>query len=298
MKQKFFKTIILVVLLDLFFLIPSKATEVVGTTIEISESAINLFIAEQYNNAGIEDHISGSLSGVSYDITLYLPHIKLLDNQATVEFGFQITSNVFIGYVEFEDNLSFYIPSINELTIKGISNMFAQKVNSLNINTVLKQVIIATWNSLELDAYPMELAKKVENSEWLVERSIFVVDPYFSISFDVDPGILKIVLNTYLAADEKFIAGGFYENNQHLIKIKTGCQVNVKEFYIYDTGANEIAHVTNAGICPKNAEISIPLSCSPAPSSILKVLFTTSNTFYVRSYIINGQFMQPNAILN
>lgn len=277
-----------------------KASDIVGTTIEITEGAMNMFINEQYSKIGLPNNINGSLNGVTYDINLYLPNIRLLDNQAKIEFGFKIESNVFNGEINFEDNISFSVPSINELTVKGVSDAFKDKVNSLNIHSVLKTVIIAAWESLQLEVYPMELAKKVENSEWLVERSISVVDPYFSVSFDVDPGKLKIGLNTYLEGREYLVAGLFYENSKWWLKIGAGCQVNIKEVYIYDSSGREIKHGTDLGICPKKGGLSIPISGSLAYAYYTtKILYTTSNTFYVRGYkSLPGGYVQPNKILN
>jgi len=298
MKNKILTILSLFIMLSSSF--KTKAQDMVGSTIEITEGVMNLFLNEQYNRAGFPRNINGNIEGVTYDITLHLPEIRLLDNEAKIEFGFKIESNVFNGYVEFEDNIALFIPSIEELTVKGISNAFKEKVNSLDIHALLKVVIIAAWESLELEVYPMELAKKVENSEWLVERSISVFDPYFSISLDVDPGKLKIGLNTYLEGREYLVAGLFKENDQWWLKIGAGCQVNVKEVFIYNSSGQQIRHGVDLGICPKKGGLSIPIGGTfPYNYYTIKILYTTSNTFYVRGYKnVPGGYISPNDILN
>jgi hypothetical protein len=294
------KRMVLILLITLLIIPNLKASEIVGTTVEITEDAINLFINEQYNRAGFQSNITGNVSGVTYNITLHLPNVRLLDNQAKVVFGFEIESNVFNGFIEFEDGFSFSIPSINELSVKGVSQAFKDKVNSLDINPILKSVIISSWESLQLEVYPMNLAKKVENSDWLVERAISIVDPYFSISFDVDPGKLKIGLNTYLEGREYLVAGLFYETNKWWLKIGTGCQVEVKEIYLYNIAGQEIVHGTNLGTCPKNGGLSISINSSLSYQYyITKILYKTSDTFYLRGYKSwPGGYVAPNNILN
>lgn len=277
-----------------------KASDIIGTTIEITEGTINMFINEQYSKFGLPNNINGNYNGVIYDINLYLPNIRLLKNQAKIEFGFNIESNVFNGEINFEDNISFYVSSINELNIKGVSDAFRDKVNLLNIHSVLKTVIISAWESLQLEVYPMKLAKKVENSKWLSERSISLIDPYFSVSFNVDPGKLKIDLNTYLESREYLVAGLFYENSKWWLKIGAGSQINIKEVYIYDSSGRLIKHGTDLGVCPKKGVLSIPINGSLAYAYYTtKILYTTNNTFYVRGYkSIPGGYVEPNNILN
>ena len=294
------KRMILILLTALLIVPNLKASEIVSTTIEVTEEAINLFINEQYNKVGFQSNIAGSVSGVTYNITLQLPNIRLLNNQAKVVFGFKIESNVFNGMIEFEDNLSFSVPSINELSVKGISQAFTTKVNSLSINSVLKNVIIAAWGALQLEAYPMKLAQIVEDSEWLVERAIFVVNPYFSVSFNVVQGKLKIDLNTYLEGREYLNAGLFYENNKWWVKISASHQVNVKEVRLYSLSGSWLGSVNDVGICPKRGVLSTFLGSSPYFPIIIRILYETSNTFYVRGYTIPaaGGYVSPNNVLN
>ena len=299
--MKTIKKRIALILLTTLLVVPNlKAADIVGTTIEVTEDVINSFINEQYNKVGFLKNISGSVSGVTYDITLDLPNIRLLNNQARIVFGFRIASNVLNDYIEFEDGFSFLVPSINELSVKGVSQAFTASVNSLNLNSILKSVIIAAWNGLQLEVYPMNLAKRVENSEWLVERAIFVVDPYFSVSFNVVPGKLKIGLNTYLEGREYLNAGLFLENNRWWIKVSASFQVEVKEIYLYTLSGKLIAHVTDAGTCPKRGSLSILTNLNLYYDLFpMRILYETSNTFYVRGYkILPGGYVGPSNILN
>ncbi len=169
----------------------------------------------------------------------------------------------------------------------------------LNIHSVLKTVIISAWESLQLEVYPMKLAKKVENSKWLSERSISLIDPYFSVSFNVDPGKLKIDLNTYLESREYLVAGLFYENSKWWLKIGAGSQINIKEVYIYDSSGRLIKHGTDLGVCPKKGVLSIPINGSLAYAYYTTKILYTNNTFYVRGYkSIPGGYVEPNNILN
>jgi len=288
------KITVLFLLTTLFVVTKIKASDTVGTTIEVTEDAINLFIIEQYNKLGFQNGISGSVNGVTYDITLLVPNVKLLTNQAKVTFGFKIESNVFNGIIEFEDELSFQVPSISELTVQGISQAFANGVNSLNINQNLKDVIISAWDGLQLEVYPMKLAKTIEDSEWLVERAINVVDPYFSVDFNVVTGKLRLGLNTYLEGNEYFRAGLFPKIAPFCdLKIQSGSRVEVKEFRLYTSDAKYIEGRTNLGTCPKNGELTIWLNHQFSFAYFMvRILFKKSNTFYLRTYqcVPNGVF--------
>ena len=126
--MKTLKMFILITILTFRFAAPIlKASDTVGTTIEITEDAINLFINDQYNRTGFPTNISGSVGGVTYDITLNLPKITLLDNQAQITFGFKIVSNIFNGTVVFNDVFTFSVPSIDNLTVNGVSQHFKIK---------------------------------------------------------------------------------------------------------------------------------------------------------------------------
>ena len=278
--------IILILALTNFSIVSLNASERVSTTIELSESSINSFINEQYNRIGFVNNISGSIEGITYDITLNLPYIKLLDNAAKIEFGFKIASNILNDYISFESDVSFNIPSIEDLSVKGICESFTEKINSLSINNVLKNVIIGAWNGLQLEVYPMKLAEKIENTQWLNERAINMVTPYFSISFDFDPGKLKIDLNTFWEGDlYQVVALKKNSSIRATIKIKSSCQVDIKELHIYNMYTSLIYSGTDLARCYKNipAEISVALNLSQA-YYVVEVLYKTSNTFYLRSY--------------
>jgi hypothetical protein len=293
---------LLILLLTIAINSNTIASETVSTTVDISESAINLFLNEQYNKIGFPSNISGNTNGVTYNIVLYLPNIKLESNQAKIVYGFKIESNVFNGFVEFEDGISFSVPSIDELTVKGISNAFESKVNSLNINNILKNIIISTWKSLQLEIYPMRLAQRVDNSTWMVERAIYTVDPYFSVSFKVESEKLKITLNTYLEAKEYYNVMASSSSNGYL-EIVSGSQVEVKEVQVFDTSGRQMFTGKNFGYCPKRGSLKIPCSAFYATGStyVIKILYKTSDTFYVRGYkciVGQGGYTVPKNILN
>ena len=260
-----------------------KASDIVSTSIEITEDAINLFINDQYNRIGFVNNINGSISGVTYDITLYRPNIKLLENQAKVVFGFKIVSNVFTGTLEFDDDFSFTVPPVDDLSVIGVSNAFTDKVNALSINAVLKTAIISAWKSLKLEAYPMGLAKKIVKSEYLNERSINIVDPYFSISFKSVPQKLQIELNTYLEGVAPQF--GIRLRTDGILDVGSKSKITVAEFELQWATGGQIYKYTPNVICDKNSTISIKHDPSTSFGVwIVRILFKTSNTFYLRYY--------------
>ncbi len=277
-------------------------TRKVGTTIELTEGAINLFINDQYNKAGIPNTINGNVSGVTYNIDLYLPNIRLLDNRAKIEFGFKIVSNVFNGDIGFEDDVSFFVPSIEELTLKGVSNNFKQKVNGLNLHQVLKTAIIGAWDGLELEVKQMALAEKLEKeTEWLKERSISIVDPFFSLSFDVVPGKLNITVNTHLEGREYFINSLSHKDGKLKVRVGAGCQVKIKKINIYDSAGRLIRTRENLGSCPKKGILEINAGSSLAFGMYFtKILFETENTFYLRAFknYPNSNYSTAYEVLN
>ena len=299
--KKIIPLIILILALTNFPLISLNASERVSTTIELSENSINSFINEQYNRIGFVNNISGDIGGITYDITLFLPYIKLLDNAAKVEFGIKIDSNILNEYISFETDVSFNIPSITDLSVKGICESFTNKINSLPINDIFKNVIIGAWNGLQLEVYPMKLAEIIENTQWLNERAIIMADPYFSISIDVDPGKLKIDLNTFWDAHIYQNLALSRSGNNTIISISSGSQVDIKEIRIYDSSGRLFYNETDLGRCNKKSVVNITTNLSLSPSSwyITRVLYKTNNTFYLRVYKnLLGGYVAPYENLN
>lgn len=298
------KNIILLFFCIVLFFVPSvQGSRQLNTVIEIGENGINLFLNEQYNQLGFKRNIAGNIGDITYNITLQLPYIRLLDNSAKVYFGFKIQSNIYNGWIEFEDNVSFSIPSIDNLTVKGLCENFRAKVNSSNLNSVLKSVIIGAWDGLQLEVYPMSLAKKLDNSVWFAERAINIVDPFFSIGFKSVVGKLQITLGTYLKAREYFVIKGFLDNRRPYIMVSCGTQVTVKEIQVYDLSGRLYGKIEDAGVCPKNGLLNISASClnyfTYNQYFIVKVLFTTAETFHVRNYkCLLGATVNPNKSIN
>ncbi len=293
--------ILFIILLAILYCQSSRGEEVVRTNIEVTEDAINYFVNHQYNRAGFPQEIHGNELGIEYDITLNLPFIRLLNNQAKIEFGFRIESNIFNGTVEFEDNVAFIVPSIEDLTVKAISQSFVNRVNSLNIHTVLKNAIIATWQSLELEAYPMKLAKIAENTEWIAERNISVIEPYFSVSFNIESGKINIGLNTYLNGEAPLFTAYLttkedYENGvsetptpDDYFHFYSPIKVTLKEIEVHLTNVGRIYKLTPNVVGSKKEKTFAKLDynrLNPGNFYIVKVLYETGNTFYMRQYEI------------
>lgn len=295
------KIYILIMCLCLFVGSTINASQI-GTRIDLGETAINLFLNEQYNRAGFKRQITGNTSGVSYDITLQLPYVRLYDNQVKVCFGFKISSNVFNGVIEFEDNLSINVASVENLTLQGVSTAFKDKVNSLNINNVLKSAIITAWDSLKLEVYPLLLAEQANESLWFAERAISIVSPYFSANFKFLKGKLQVILNTHLNANEYYQAGLIKEGSMRYLQVKCGAQVDVKEANLYSTDGQLLQQVKNAGTCSKNGVLKIPFgNLWNTGYYVVKILFKTNDTFYVRNYTClfsSSSFFNPLKSIN
>lgn len=301
--MKILKAIPVLLLLVLVCINSTYAQDKVSTNITLPQATINNFLNEQYNKAGFKRNIKGNVSGVSYDITLQLPELALSTDKATILFGFNIKSNVFNGEVSFSDDIAIKIKSINDLTVQGLSQAFATKVNSLNIPPVLKQVIIGAWQSLQLEVYPMQLAKKIEDIPWIRERAISIVAPFFSVSFRLYSKSMVIELGTYLEAEPPFSAAGIARtNNQWRLNIYSNIDMAVKEVKIYDLNGRYVAGGTNIGNCRKNENVSFPIGNASFAYAfyVTKIIFETADTFYVRGYKMrpNSGNSQPNDILN
>jgi len=277
-----------------FSFIPKAKGEIgtVSTTIKIPEDVINLFLMEQYNKIGFVSSISGSTNGITYKITLQLPSVKLEPNQAKILYGFKIESNIYDKVVEFQDGFSFSILSIENLSVMGVPQAFQDKVNSLNIHTVLKNAILGAWNTLQWEVYPMKLVEMAEDSELLFDKSIFFVDPLFSIDFQVVQSAIQVKINAHLEGQEFYAFGTFREtisgSTKGVIKMSSRSQVDVAKVDFYDTSSRLLWSGENLGIIPKKGVLVVECSALDflpyGGGGLAVVLYKTKDTFYLRKY--------------
>ena len=128
----------------------------------------------------------------------------------------------------------------------------------------------------------MDLAQKINQSDWMNERSINIVDPYFSISFNCVPQKLQIGLNTYLEGTAPRF--GIRLRNDGYLDIGSKVQISIAEFQIQAIGGSVYSYTSQA-ICNKNGNTSINFGDKFSIGvKIVRILFKTSDTFYLRYY--------------
>ena len=72
----------------------TSTNQTVSTTVEVTQTAINRFLQNQYNLNQIPGTVHGTVSGVSYTLNLDLPEILLLQDAMKLHMSIHITLSI------------------------------------------------------------------------------------------------------------------------------------------------------------------------------------------------------------
>lgn len=269
----------------------SSTNHTIAADIEITDTAINRFLQEQYNEANFPRVISGSIQNplppyqtINYTLTLDLPSIMLLDNAAKVRLVIDVTSDVGSYHLAIEPTLDIPPGNISTSRVTAILTDLPNVVQALPIDQWLKNALFAAYNSLELVMYPSKLIEEISDFDWLNQRRILVTD--LALSWSVEPDLLKLAVSTTVNSALPTFHASLSEY-YHDMGVLSNIEVTVVSAVIAEFGSGDIIWESDPNvICPKNGSIYIPtgnLELSPT-FYFIWVHFTIDDTFYIRKF--------------
>ncbi len=154
----------------------------IAATIGVSTTALNRYLAAQYNSAGIPASFSVTYNGVIYTITLTQPEIILTQGNAALRMMLTVTTGTTIVY-QFEVDPSINIPA-GQITAAQVLVYLTNLPATLNAVTFIPQWVITAvtqeYNSLGFIVYPAQLISQV-NTSLFAQSNINIISPYFSL---------------------------------------------------------------------------------------------------------------------
>lgn len=307
------KTIIHFVLLLILLLFSPISINLAGdhtvqANIEITSTAINRYLNNQYNQIGFPRSFNVVYNGTTYTFSLTLPEIILTPNNAKLRMIFDIntgTSNVY----HFEINPSISIPP-DQITLGQVSAFLTNLVDVLNSITFIPQWvrdnIVQYYNSLGFIVYPSQLVDELDD-EWIRQRGLTIDPENIALSYQVAENAFKFILSIPIHAQApRFFAKITY--NQYLEPAVT------IESYDIDCTIDEVRIFNSSGqnlqTWADNIELQkgvvqwdyINFQLQPTQMYPIWILFRIGNyeehegTFYVRRYNADGQGIGSNQV--
>lgn len=255
---------------------------------ELTQTAINRALAQQYNQLNFPKTVSGNVSalGITYTIYLSRPFIDLLPGSVRVNMPIRVESNVgnFDG-LNINPTISIPQSSISTAQVIAFLLDLPDKVNLLSIPDWLKTVLVSTYNSYEPWLYPSKLLNQI-SSTFLNQRRVNInsMTLGWAVSSDKLRFTITTSVNSYLpqlwaALDVRSGSSPDYT------RILSNIEVTVAEV-IVEAGGYIRWHGYPNVTCPKGQAISIYMGNDIFLSSSynMKVIYRINETFYVREY--------------
>lgn len=265
---------------------------------ELTQTAINRALAQQYNQLNFPRTVSGNVSafGITYTIYLSRPFIDLLSGSVRVNMPIRVESNVgnFDG-LNINPTISIPQSSISTAQVTAFLLDLPDKVNLLSIPDWLKTVLVSTYNSYEPWLYPSKLLNQI-SSPFLNQRRVNInsMTLGWSVSSDKLTFTITTSVNSYLpqlwaALD---VRSG---SNPDYTRILSNIEVTVAEVIVEAGGYIQWHGYPNV-TCPKGQAISIYMGNDIFLSSSynMKVIYRINETFYVREYAAVPYYFSGN----
>ena len=191
----------------------------VSTTIEITAAAINRYLNTEYDSWEIPQYESVTFNGVNYELTLCLPQIILTPGNAKLQMEFDVYAGAAHLY-HFIVDPSVDIPS-GQITLSQVqaflTNLPALLDSVQQIPQWVRDTLTHYYNSIGITMYPSKLIDTV-NTNWLAQRSINVVPPYFALGWQVGSGVIDLTVSTYLDGEIPYFSAYLsYDSGLHLL---------------------------------------------------------------------------------
>jgi len=258
----------------------------INTPIELTETAINRFLQNQYQEGGLPAIVNGNIGGITYTLNLSLPSIILLQNEAKVRFVIDITSTIGSYHVDIEPGLGIDPGNISTSQVTAFLTNLPALVQLLPLDQRLKDAIVQAYNSLNLVMYPAKLLSQI-TTPWLDQRRVNVTN--LSLGWQVAPGILRLIPGATLNSNVPLLWVGLwgFQGDDYLV-VLSNIKVTVSQGIIVPlSGTPTIWQGSPNQICPKGESIWINLGdvgIGSGDAPVARIIYKTSDTFYVREY--------------
>lgn len=275
-----------------------RNTHELAAAVEITESAINQFIFNQWQIHDITQELSGEEGGFTYLIRLSPLAVDLRDDEIAVTMRFRAEVTDPFG---FEHEFDFVIEpsaSVPDLSIALSSiTAFLENVPEL-IDDIdmpveiawIKPILIAEYEDLELTMYPSGILDVANESDWMRYRPLEVTD--VSLTLDIDPGVMRII--PAIVVETSYVKTIACLGDDGLVYLKfNSLNCDLRLVHAKVSNGNEFIdsmtiHPPNPIELPRGEPIQIFRNVSSLASGMKYIwaLFTTDDTFYVRVFSV------------
>ncbi|MDP2302828.1 MAG: hypothetical protein Q8N03_10450 [Ignavibacteria bacterium] len=256
-------------------------TRTVSSTVQITSTAINRFIAAQTFPT-----LNGSASGYTYSISIAEPTVQLNTNSAAIQFT--INANTSAGNYSIKVQPTITIPNLSVTVSQIIATLqqFDVLINSRpDIPSWLKSVIINGYNSLNLVIYPSKL---IDYANSAVPDFVNIQVTDIGLTFTVVPDAITFTLTaTVLGAPPVFTAQ-WLKPEAYKCKIRFGGNVatTIKQVRVYNLLPAEVYknENLNLSISKDGYSTEINMNISSVATYYIVVLFHSEYGEYSRKY--------------
>lgn len=263
----------------------------VTTTFEVSETAINRFIQNQYSVNSIPQTVTVSIGGIAYTLTLDLPTIIL--QQDIIKMHMAIGINPGNNSVAIEPSLNISSWNISLTSISSTFSNLASVVNALSIDANSKTAIINAYSPLVISLYPSNFLSQINTSAFSQE-GLKLLEP--TLTFTINPGSLQFVITIPIQSEppsfrvelngfvgDDFVA--FYSNIQAVVKevtiVAMGSGVLIYHGYPNVTIPKYQSMAIDIGDVGIQGNPGNPLS---SDRCIIRARFQSDYTWFTREY--------------
>jgi len=297
-KRKFTLALLITVFLTVKGI---SGNHTVQATVEVTETAMNRYLKEQYNAVGFPSEIP--VSGTNYKIYLTMPEISLTIGNAKLYMMFYVKDGPTLLH-HFVVQPSINIPSsqISAMQIQAFLTNLQTTLDAVTpaLPSWVKTNIIANFDTRGWTVYPSRLLDTF-SSQWFKERGLSISINDLALGWQVEKGVLKLTISIPMTASVPIFYADVPVNN---VRIKSAyIDVIVDEVRLYPlTGSTPIKTWTDDVILSKNVSKlwSVGYDLAPTNWVLVWVLFRTENTFYVRKFKCraDGSYFEEFASIN
>lgn len=256
---------------------------VVAARVEITDRLINRFLDEQYQRAGFPRNLSGTIQGIDYNINLYLPTITLTQYAMYLHMGFDASASVagaIIGQYSFEVTPAIDINTCGITTsmVTAYLQNLAYKIQILNLPDWLETVVIAAYDSLELELYPAQLLEAAQ-PDWFRQRALELSD--LGISWRFWNGTLQLSLLVGLDGEPQNFRMFPYGN---ATLIDANLEARLTNLDIYNFSGTLVLHLSPNLTTVKKGTAVLDLGWGLGFFTVIAE-FETDDTVFVRTWL-------------
>lgn len=273
----------------------------IEAAVEITDTAINQFIFNQWQINDITQELSGEQNGFTYLIQLSPLGVILREDEigVTMRFHADVTGPLGIHYeLDFNIEPTATIPDLS-ISLSSIS-AFLESVPALIMAiempteiSFIKPLIIAEYENLELTMYPSGILEIANDADWIKYRPMEVTD--VGLTLDIAPGVLRIIPSIQVETSYfKTVACLGRSDGEYYMKFNSlNCPGRLAQAKLFNARGQLVDGFTINPATPIELPKAVPTQIFVDREPTIAIaqyfiwaLFTTDDTFYLRSYDI------------